>query len=194
MKIKFLYVLIFVALLVSACGGSAAQGLEMSENSGKAQASPVQFSGIIEAMDGNQWTINGQVFMVDDSALGGVTFAVGDKIEVEAEVKGDGSIVVALVKLSSSSVDGDDNGNENSNDNSNENSNSNGNENSNGNVNFNNNGNGNSNSNSSWNSNHNSNGNSNHNGNDNDDDRGNNNDDDDDDDDHDDDDDDDNDD
>lgn len=183
MKKKFLYVMVFIALIVSACGGSATQGAGMSENDGKMQASMVEFTGVIEAIDGDQWTINGQVLTVDANALQNASFVVGDTIKVRAQVQEDGSLVVTRVERR-----GDDNANDdgNGNANSNDNSNSNSNGNSNGNSNSNNNGSGGGNNNSNGNDNDDR-------GNDNDggrddndnDDRGNNNDDDDDDDDND---------
>lgn len=133
---SFLIVMALVAMLISACGGAAASATETSSGSTKPRASMVEFTGVIEAMDGNQWTINGQVISVDDSILRDGPYSIGDTVKVEAEVQQDGSIVVTRVERPSqdddnSNDDGNLNANGNANDNSNANSNSNGNTNSN---------------------------------------------------------------
>ena len=123
---KFLLVVLaLTATLISACGGTTAAAGN-SAGSDKPLASLVEFTGVIEAIDGNQWTINGQVLTVDPVALGSNTFAVGDTVQIEAEVQADGSVVVTNVGLPSAN-DGNSN-DENSNtsiDNSNSNSNDN---------------------------------------------------------------------
>lgn len=134
MKKKFLYVVVFMALIVSACGGSATQGEGMSENDGKMQASMVEFTGVVEAIDGDQWTINGQVLTVDANALQNASFVVGDTIKVRAQVQEDGSLVVTRVERPGDDNTNDD-GNSNANDNDNLNNNGNSNGNSNGNTN-----------------------------------------------------------
>ena len=91
--------LVLATLLISACAGAAAP-VDTSTGGGKAVASPVEFTGVIEAIDGNQWTVGGQVITVDPSVLSGGPFIVGDTIKVEAEVQADGSIVVTRVEAS----------------------------------------------------------------------------------------------
>ena len=124
MKKQFRFLLVVVALvsmLISACGGTA----NTSAGGDKPRASLVEFTGVIEAIDGNQWTINGQVITVDPAVLRDGPFAVGDTVKVEAEVQEDGSVVVTRVEPPVAGVDDnsnddnsdDDNGN---NDNSND--------------------------------------------------------------------------
>jgi hypothetical protein len=114
---RFLFIAAaLIAMLVSACGGTAT---ETSAGGDKPRASLVEFTGVIESMDGNQWTINGQVFTVSDDLLDNGSFVVGDTIEVKAEVQEDGTVVVTDVSQPGSSDDNsnDDNGNDdNSND------------------------------------------------------------------------------
>jgi len=107
----FLAVMTF-ALLLSACGGAA---VSAEPTAGKAQAALVQFTGIIEAMDGDQWTINGQVLTVPPALLNGKAFNVGDTIDMEVEVGDDGSFVVKRVERSD-----DDNSNDDDDSNSND--------------------------------------------------------------------------
>jgi hypothetical protein len=117
MKRHFSFVLFaaaFLAVLLSACGGAAqATGSSgTSAGSGKPLASPVEFTGVIEAMDGNQWVINGQALTVDPSVLRDGPFQVGDTVKVEAEVQADGSVVVTRVEPPVSGADANANTND----------------------------------------------------------------------------------
>ncbi|MBE7434966.1 MAG: hypothetical protein HS100_13700 [Anaerolineales bacterium] len=136
----FLVLAALTAMLISACGGAA--GTETSAGSGKPLASLVEFTGVIEAIDGNQWTVNGQVITVEPSVLRDGPFEVGDTVKIEAEVQADGSLVVTRVEppAGDNANTNDDNtnsglGNSNGNSNGNDNANANGNSNSNGNSN-----------------------------------------------------------
>jgi hypothetical protein len=101
---KLSYVLVLVlaltAMIISACGGSAAISAPDSAavNGGKPQASPVQFTGVIESINGNQWSINGQTITVDPSVVRDGPFRVGDTVKVEVQVQADGSMVVNSVE------------------------------------------------------------------------------------------------
>jgi len=136
---KLSYVLIIVlalsAMLISACGGSAATS---AVSGGKPLASPVEFTGRIESMVGNEWTVDGQKITVDPTVVRDGPFKVGDTVKVEVKVQADGSMIVNRVDApvavdNSNDVNGNVNinGNANSNDNSNVNSNDNSNVNSN---------------------------------------------------------------
>ena len=135
---KLSYVLVLVlaltAMLVSACGGSAATD-STAVGGGKPQASPVEFTGVIESINGDQWSINGQTITVDPAVVRDGPFGVGDTVKVEVQVQTDGSMVVNRVESPSAADNSNDvNSNDvNSNDaNSNDaNSNSNGNDNTN---------------------------------------------------------------
>jgi hypothetical protein len=116
---KLSYVLVLVlaitAMLISACGGGAAISAPDSSavGGGKPQASPVEFTGVIESIAGTEWTVSGQKITVDPSLVGDRTFAVGDTVKVEVQVQADGSMVVSQVGAPST----DDNSNDvNSND------------------------------------------------------------------------------
>ena len=88
--------LVLATLLISACTGAAAPA--DTSGSSKVSAAPVEFTGVIEAINGNQWTVGGQVITVDPSVLRDGPFIVGDTVKVEAEVQADGSIVVTRVE------------------------------------------------------------------------------------------------
>lgn len=133
----FLVLVALIAVFVSACGGTAT---ETSAGGDKPRASLVEFTGVIEAIDGNQWTVNGQVITVDPTILRDGPFAVGDTVKVEAEVQSDGSVVITRVEPPVAAIGTDVNSNDNSNANINDDDNDNGNsslENANGNDNSN---------------------------------------------------------
>ena len=130
-----IFVLVLTTLLVSACAGAASPA--SNSGGGKAQAGVVEFTGVIQAINGNQWTINDQVVIVDPAVVRDGPFQVGDTVKLEAEVAQDGSVMVTRVETPSASVDGNGNGNEGLADNSNSNSNTNGAANSNSNANTN---------------------------------------------------------
>ncbi|HNF93094.1 MAG TPA: DUF5666 domain-containing protein [Anaerolineales bacterium] len=110
----FLVLVALIAVFVSACGGAAA-ATDTSAGSDKPRASLVEFTGVIEAIDGNQWTVNGQVITVDPTVLRDGPFVVGDTVKVEAEVQSDGSVVITRVETPVEAVGTDDISNDNSN-------------------------------------------------------------------------------
>jgi len=134
---KLSYVLVLVlaltAMLISACGGSAAISTPDSSavSGGKPQANVVEFTGVIETINGNEWTVNGQKITVDPAVVRDGPFSVGDSVKMEVQVQADGSMVVSRVETqgavdnSNDANSNDTNSNSNSNDNSNANSNDN---------------------------------------------------------------------
>lgn len=88
--------LVAATVLISACTGAAVP----TENSSasKVQAAHIEFSGVIESIDGNQWVVDGKVIIVDPSTLRDEPFNVGDTVEIEGEVQDDGSIVVIRIE------------------------------------------------------------------------------------------------
>lgn len=93
-----LFGMILVVFVLSACG-AAAPALESAASGGKVQAAAVEFTGMIEAINGNQWTINGQVITVDPSVIKDGPFQVGDTVKLEADVAEDGTVTVTRVEL-----------------------------------------------------------------------------------------------
>lgn len=93
---KFLMpMLVLATLLISACAGAAAP----ASGGSKVEAAPVEFTGVIELMDGNQWTlVGGQVITVDPSLVRDGPFNIGDTVKVEVAVRSDGSVVVTRVE------------------------------------------------------------------------------------------------
>jgi hypothetical protein len=118
MKKQSQFLLILAALfamLISACGGTtAATETETSAGSNKPLASLVEFTGVIEAINGDQWTIDGQLITVDPSTVRDGIFKVGDTVKIEAEVQADGSLIVTRVESPTAGIDdnsNDDNSN-----------------------------------------------------------------------------------
>jgi hypothetical protein len=111
-KISYVLVLVLAltAMLISACGGSAAISASDSTavGGGKPQASPVEFTGVIESINGNQWSINGQTITVDPSVVRDGPFSVGDTVKVEVQVQTDGSMVVNRVESPSAADNSND--------------------------------------------------------------------------------------
>ena len=109
----FVLVLAVFAMLLSACGAPVAASAPVSSGGGsKPMASPVEFTGVIEAMNGNEWTIGGQTLMVDPAVVRDGPFVVGDTVKVEVQVQGDGSTVVSRIESPVAAADsGSDNSN-----------------------------------------------------------------------------------
>lgn len=99
-------VLVLATLLISACTGAAAPA--NSSGGGKNEAAPVEFTGVIEFIDGNQWTVGGQVITVDPSILRDGPFIVGDTVKVEVQVQADGSMVVTRVEAPGANANSND--------------------------------------------------------------------------------------
>jgi hypothetical protein len=93
-------VLALTSVVISACGGSAALSAPDSSavSGGQPQASPVQFTGVIESINGNQWLVDGKTFTVDPAVVRNGPFNVGDTVRVEVQVQADGSMVVNSIQ------------------------------------------------------------------------------------------------
>lgn len=98
--------LVLATLLISACTGAAAPA--STSGGGKVEAAPVEFTGVIESMNGNQWVVGGQTITVDPSVIGDGPFVVGDTVKVEVEVQTDGSILVTRVEAPTSTGNSND--------------------------------------------------------------------------------------
>jgi len=137
-------------------------------NSNDQHHDKVEFSGAVEVISSESWTIAGRTVAITPSTEIEGSIVVGSQVEVKAMTNADGSLTALKIKLSedhegnfNENTNGNTNSNINSNTNSNENGNHNGNENDNENDHE---GNHNSNMNHNGNSNHNGNGNGNDNG------------------------------
>jgi hypothetical protein len=125
-RITFLTTFLIMAYLLSACSGVPA-GVKVDDSSSNSQSqagqvSEVVFTGTVEAINGNQVTVSGQVITVDSAVLAAANVVVGDNIKVEAQVGQDGIVTAVSVELSGS----DDNANSNDNNQNDSNANDNG--------------------------------------------------------------------
>jgi hypothetical protein len=103
---RILFVLFaLIATFVSACTGIAAAPSQSAPMGGiKPQDMPVEFTGIIESINGNQWVVNGQTITVDPAVVRDGPYQVGDTIKVEVNVQADGSVVVNRVEAPAPAV------------------------------------------------------------------------------------------
>lgn len=155
-----LIVMLISAILISACSPVAPAENEndaVMENENSNDDSSFELEGLIEAMDGDTWTVAGATVFVNPAVLGPASFMSGDEIRVQGVLNDDGSVTALKIELLESvnansndaNANDDNSNNANSNeDNSNSsNTNSSTNTNTNANTNTNNNSNSNSNSN-----------------------------------------------
>ena len=91
---------LLVAYLLSACGAPLQPAEQPAGDQAaiKVQAVEVAFTGVVEAVNGNEWTINGQVLSVDPAVVRDGPFQAGDTIKVEGTVNADGSLTVSRVE------------------------------------------------------------------------------------------------
>jgi peptidoglycan hydrolase CwlO-like protein len=99
-------VLTLATMLISACGAVNASA---NIAAAKVHASEIAFTGVIEAINGNQWTINGQIVTVDPSVASDGTFKVGDTVKVGGVTAVDGSINVTSIEVVNDDGSVDDN-------------------------------------------------------------------------------------
>jgi hypothetical protein len=92
--------IILIGILLSACTPAANSTTDVRGGGGKGLAE-VTFTGVIEDITGDQWTINGQTISVDTSVLRDGPFAVGDTVKVEAAVAEDGSVTAQRIETPS---------------------------------------------------------------------------------------------
>jgi hypothetical protein len=115
---------LLAAYVLSACGGlpQQADGSSGEQAAIKVRAVEVAYTGVIEAMNGDEWTVNGQVLTVDPAVIQDGPFQEGDTVKIEGEMNADGSFIVSRVEAPTASdltdlpILGDDNANVNSND------------------------------------------------------------------------------
>jgi len=99
-------VIILVGILLSACSAAPSSSSVPARASagGDKPVSEVVFTGVIEGINGDQWTINGQTVTVDSSILRDGPFTVGNTVKVEARVAADGSVTAQRVETPASVV------------------------------------------------------------------------------------------
>ena len=96
---KIFSFLLSAAYFLSACGGTLPRSTT-SKKAPEAQANVVAFTGIVEAINGNQWTVSGQQVTVDPQTALALNIKVGERVKVDANVSGDGAVVALKVETS----------------------------------------------------------------------------------------------
>lgn len=104
---RFFYttLVLLVAYVLSACGGLPQQaGSSAGEQAAiKVRAVEVAYTGVVEAINGNEWTVNGQVLTVDPAVVQDGPFQAGDTVKIEGAINPDGSLTVSRVEQPSAS-------------------------------------------------------------------------------------------
>jgi len=103
-KISFViqFMFVFSALMLGACSGSPTAA---SIKGAKALAAPLKIEGVVEAIDGNQWIIDGQAFTVPSEMPGDAQVRIGDSVRMEFEVESDGSTALVSIQEVSATED-----------------------------------------------------------------------------------------
>ena len=96
-RFKVISFFLIAAYLLAACGGTLPSSAASAKGP-KVDASIVAFTGIVEAMNGTQWTVSGQTLTLDPQASLDPNIGVGDRVKVEANVSADGSVVALKVE------------------------------------------------------------------------------------------------
>ncbi len=111
----FIYLLIFGALALSAVGVAFGREIAQSDffNSPKDE---IEFTGVLETVDGDYWTVDGKTFLVPPSAEIDGTLSIGQLVRVHVIVNADGSLTLREVEPVSEQELENDNINDNMND------------------------------------------------------------------------------
>jgi hypothetical protein len=96
-RFKVISFFLIAAYLLAACGGTLPSA-PAAATGPKVDASLVAFTGIVEAMNGTQWTVSGQTLTLDPQVSLDPNIGVGDRVKVEANVSADGSVVALKVE------------------------------------------------------------------------------------------------
>lgn len=97
-RFKMLSFFMIAAYLLAACGGTPQT--VGSVQGPKVETNVVAFTGIVESIGGNEWTVSGQKVILDPQASLDPNIALGDEVKVKANVLSDGAIVVMKVESS----------------------------------------------------------------------------------------------
>jgi len=96
-SLSFLLVFVWFALLLNACA-PVSGGAAGNVGGGKPVGSVIRIDGVIDAINGDQWTVNGQTVTVSANALGGQQYNVGDQVSMEFQVNPNGAAQLTSVE------------------------------------------------------------------------------------------------
>lgn len=98
-RFKVLSFFLVAAYLLTACGGALSANA-LTDKGPKVQENIVAFTGIVETIQGDQWTVGGQTLALDSQTSLDPNIAVGDEVKVKARVTADGAVVALKVESS----------------------------------------------------------------------------------------------
>jgi hypothetical protein len=98
-RFKVFSFFLVASYLLAACSGTL-PGSTTSAGGSKVEANVVAFTGIVEAIEGNEWTVNGQKLTIDPATSLDPNIAVGDEVKVEANLSADGRVIALKVESS----------------------------------------------------------------------------------------------
>jgi hypothetical protein len=95
LRFSLLTILTLSVLVLNACGPTAS-AVQPAGNAQNSQPSPVEFTGAIDTINGNQWVVNGQAVVLDAQAHAAASaFKVGDTVHVKGMVAPDGTVTIS---------------------------------------------------------------------------------------------------
>jgi uncharacterized protein DUF5666 len=96
-RFKVLSFFLIAAYLLAACGGTLPSSA-VSAKGPKVDASIVAFTGIVQAINGTQWTVSGQTLTLAPQVSLDPNIQVGDSVKVEGNVSADGTVIALRVE------------------------------------------------------------------------------------------------
>lgn len=95
-RAKWFALFVFLCAILTACNGTLPRTTAASPSGGS--SAQVEFAGRVEAVNGNQWTVNGQIFQVNAQTQLDDLYIIGDEVQVSATVNADGSVDATLIR------------------------------------------------------------------------------------------------
>lgn len=100
-RFRLFPVFLVTVYLLAACGGTLPKSTSPARGP-KVDANIVAFQGVVEAMNGAEWTVSGQKITLDPQTALDPTIRVGDEIHVEAQVSAGGGVIAMKVESTTS--------------------------------------------------------------------------------------------
>lgn len=99
-RFRMFSLFLVMAYLLAACGGTLPQAATSAKGP-KAEANTiVSFTGVVESVNGTEWTISGQEVTLDPQASLDPNIRVGDDVKVEAGIATNGTVVALKIESS----------------------------------------------------------------------------------------------
>jgi hypothetical protein len=98
-RLKMFSLFLLAAYVLAACGGTLPASATSAQGP-KVAANVVALTGVVEAMNGSEWTIGGQKLILDPQISLDPDIAVGDQVRVEGKARADGAVIALKVESS----------------------------------------------------------------------------------------------